>query len=95
MGGSNFGRSRQPQRTRRSPTCRPIAAKGGNGESQNTPFPMTPTPKSPDRTIRSRPPPQQNRRCTEVPQSRIYCVRGSRGAEPPGLVSAAAEGRRR
>ena len=71
------------------------APHGGIGNRQNTASPMTHAPKSSDRTIHLRPPPQQKPPLHRSTQSRAYGVRGSRGAGPPGRGSAAAGWRRR
>ena len=71
------------------------APHGGIGNRQNTASPMTHAPKSSDRTIHLRPPPQQKPPLHRSTQSRAYGVGGSRGAGPPGRGSAAAGWRRR
>ena len=52
MGGSNFGRSHEPQQCGgahlpNTPSLPNAAVEGGIGDRQNTAFPMTHTPKSP------------------------------------------------
>ena len=98
MTGSNSGRSRQPQRTRRSHlpnTLRtPLPPKSSKGENQNTTFSMTHTPQSPASTATLPAPRTAAPTPHQTTNSLNARVGGSRGAEPPGRSRAAAVGRR-
>ena len=101
MGGTNSGRSHEPQRcggahlpnTLSSPNAAPGGGIGGLPEHRlpDDPHPKkAPYPAQPYRLPAPQQlPPHQNGK------SSAYGVRGSRGAEPPGRFSAAAAGRRR
>ena len=89
MGGTNSGRSHEPQQCGGAhlpnTLSSPNAAPAGIGDRQNTTIPDDPHPKSSDRTLHPRLPPQQNRRCTGAPKA-TPIASGVRGAEPPGAA---------
>ena len=67
------------------PQCRHSRRHWGTASTPQSPMPHT--PKSPDRTLHPRLPPQQNRRCTGAPKAAPIASGGPGGRSPRGAAA--------